>query len=219
MGYVVSLFLGTFILEDAALVTALALVRQGVLPISVAFAAVFSGIVIGDLALYFLGRSLRRAGRGGRRFQRLRSRWLAKIELREANMVSDSESVNRHFDPLIFISRVLPGTRLPTYLAAGFFQVSCLRFTVLTVLSVGLWVGLVFSGGAVIQVFVKDHIFLSVCGLLLSLVVFRWLVRNLKDRWTRRAFFQSWRKWSHFEFWPAWFFYIPIAPYYIYLSI
>lgn len=41
----------------------------------------------------------------------------------------------------------------------------------------------------------------------------------LKNEWSLKAAKYSWRKWLHFEFWPAWFFYLPIIPYYLFLSI
>ena len=49
------LFFGTYLLEDAALASALALVSRGSLPTLWAFLACFLGISSGDLLLYGLG--------------------------------------------------------------------------------------------------------------------------------------------------------------------
>jgi len=54
---------------------------------------------------------------------------------------------------------------------------------------------------------------------LLGLQCLKSLVPRLLDHWDRRALLHSWRQWNHFEFWPACVFYIPLVPYYLYLSV
>src|SRR5215469_3008041 len=116
-----SLFLATFVLEDAAAVGAGLLLATGGISWPAAFAACFLGIWAGDAGLYALARY---AGRGW--FER--SRWR-----RFAPRVAESE---RWFadrgTPILIFSRLLPGARLPTYLAAGFLRLPLPRFLFVT---------------------------------------------------------------------------------------
>jgi membrane protein DedA with SNARE-associated domain len=52
-----AIIVGTFILEDAATVVAAMQVDDHALPLWLALAALYAGIVLGDLGLYGLGRS------------------------------------------------------------------------------------------------------------------------------------------------------------------
>lgn len=45
------------------------------------------------------------------------------------------------------------------------------------------------------------------------------MIKKLTDPWSRLAYMHSWRQWLHFEFWPGWFFYIPVVPMYLFLSV
>lgn len=55
MSYFVSIFFGTFLLEDVALTSALLLVAQQKMTLASAMSACFLGISIGDMLLYGLG--------------------------------------------------------------------------------------------------------------------------------------------------------------------
>ena len=55
MAVFLTIFAGTFLLEDVALASSLALVANGKMSMMTAFWACFLGIGIGDLGLYFLG--------------------------------------------------------------------------------------------------------------------------------------------------------------------
>ena len=101
-------FLGTFILEDVAAVGAGLLLATGDISWPAAFIACFLGIWMGDAGLYALARY---AGRG----------WFERSSLRRfASKVSNSERwFAERGTPILIFSRVLPGARLPTYLAAG----------------------------------------------------------------------------------------------------
>src|SRR3974377_159674 len=116
-----SFFLATFVLEDVAAVGAGLLLATGGISWPAAFVACFSGIWAGDAGLYALARY---AGRG----------WFERSSLRRfAPKVAESERwfAERGTRILIF-SRLLPGARLPTYLAAGFLRLPLPRFLVVT---------------------------------------------------------------------------------------
>ena len=106
-----ALFLSTFVLEDVAAIGAGLLLATGVLAWPLAFGACFLGIWIGDAGLYGLARLIGR-------------NWFERTSLRRfSGRVEQSE---RWFadrgDSILVFSRLLPGARLPTYLAAGFLR-------------------------------------------------------------------------------------------------
>src|SRR5262245_36842675 len=117
----VSLFLATFVLEDAAAIGAGLLIAAGLISWPAAFISCFFGIWAGDAGLYALARC------GGRRwFERSRfERYSDRVVQSEAWFAKRGTSI------LIF-SRMLPGARLPTYLAAGFLRLPLNRFLLVT---------------------------------------------------------------------------------------
>src|SRR3954468_18850972 len=121
-------FAATFILEDVATVGAGLLLATGAITWPAAFAACFLGIWMGDAGLYALARY---AGRG----------WFERSSLRRfASKVSDSErSFAERGTPILLFSRILPGARLPAYLAAGFLRVPLARFLLITGIAASVW--------------------------------------------------------------------------------
>lgn len=208
MNYFWSIFLGTFVLEDLALVSALSLIAKGQMHFISGFLACFLGIAVGDLLLYFLGRYASKFGIE----KHIHKNKKIKLTL---NTMKNSQFLNY----MIFISRMIPGTRLPTYIGAGLIGYSIVKFFVLTVISVGLWVALALAAGQTLNYLFMDHLLLSLFGFFIFLMIFKSLVPILTNKWTRKAFFQSWRKWQSFEFWPSWFFYIPLVFWYLFLSL
>ena len=86
-----------------------------------AFTACFLGIWLGDAGLYALARF---AGRG----------WFERSSWRKFSpQVARSEKwFAERGAPILIFSRFVPGTRLPTYLAAGFLRVPAGRFLLIT---------------------------------------------------------------------------------------
>lgn len=114
-------FLGTFVLEDAAAISAGLLIAAGLLAWPVAFAACFLGIWAGDVGLYAFART---AGRKAFEWSSLR---------RFSGRVGQSERWFAARGPVLLISsRVIPGARLPTYLAAGFLRLPFNQFLAVT---------------------------------------------------------------------------------------
>ena len=101
-------FLATFVLEDVAAVGAGLLLASGGISWPASFIACFLGIWMGDAGLYALARY---AGRG----------WFERSSLgRFTAKVAESERwFAERGTPILIFSRLVPGARLPTYLAAG----------------------------------------------------------------------------------------------------
>ena len=92
--------------EDAAAVASGTLVAARQIPFATAFVGLALGIALGDLLFFAIGRF------AGSRFVRPGSRAASRVER--------AASVFRRFGPLVIVgARCLPGSRLPTYVAAG----------------------------------------------------------------------------------------------------
>lgn len=121
-----AIFLATFILEDVATVGAAILAAEGVLPPSLALAALFAGIFLGDLSLFALGRLARSSPRaqafvGSERLDRGRA-WL-----------------QRRYILALVTARFIPGMRLPTFAASGFLNLPFRTFLLVTVIAAFVW--------------------------------------------------------------------------------
>src|SRR5207247_3637112 len=73
-----------------------------------------------------------------------KSRWIARF--------ADAEAIewcrtrfNDHASLKLLASRLVPGTRLPTYLAAGLLSMPLTRFALVTGLAAILWIGGIFA--------------------------------------------------------------------------
>src|SRR5262245_50373985 len=104
----VGFFLATFVLEDVAAVGAGLLLATGSISWPSAFAACFLGIWMGDAGLYVLARY---AGRS----------WFERSLLRRftAKVAESERWFTERGTRILIFSRLVPGARLPTYLAAG----------------------------------------------------------------------------------------------------
>jgi len=208
MSYFLSIFLGTFVLEDLALASSVALISDNKMSLIMAFWACFLGISLGDLGLYVLGFAGASFGLEKRwSFLKKHHQTLAKMRRSQA------------LTSAIVISRLIPGTRLPTYVSAGFLRFPFLKFFWLTLGSVGLWVLTALIAGQSLQYFLMDRWFLILVCLLVILGWIKNIVPQLTDVWLRKALRHTWRRWLYFEFWPPLLFYLPIVPIYIYLWI
>jgi len=126
---VASIAVATLVSEDLASIAAGMLSGRGTIAFGWALAGAFLGIFIGDLLLYLLGRI------GGHGLLRRRPfRWI----LDEEQIVQAEELFENYGAALIFMSRVLPGSRLPIYAAAGVLRYPLWRFALFMFLAGGL---------------------------------------------------------------------------------
>ena len=124
--------LGTFVLEDAATVFAAMDVQVGRVPLIVGLGSLYVGIVLGDVGLYGLGHLAGRVGWA--------RRWVPQEKAR-----SSRDWIQSNLVRTVFISRFLPGARLPTYTACGFLGVDLGRFTLAAVGATLIWTSLLFG--------------------------------------------------------------------------
>lgn len=206
------LFLLSFFSEDAAVLGGgfLALMNMGAA--SAAFLACLLGIWIGDLGLYYLAM---RFGRpcvdrlcGNRRLTR------EKLERSE-------RWFRRHGFLALALCRVVPGTRLPTYLTAGLLRMPPARFACISGALAALWVMAVFVavfqfGKAAPGLFHAFHLPTALVAVIIAVTV---AVLSFRANLLRHLGGAPWvQRWSQWEFWPAWLFYLPVAFHYVRLA-
>ncbi len=128
----VLVILATFVLEDAATVLAAMHAQSGAVSIPLALGALYAGIVLGDLGLYGLGRLSATVPAV--------ARWVPPQRMRQGR-----EWLDGRVFQVVFISRFIPGARLPTYTACGFLRAGAGRFALAAVVATLIWTSLLFG--------------------------------------------------------------------------
>src|SRR5437870_5808693 len=131
----------SFISEDAATISSALSIFGGPISWPLGFAACFAGIWLGDLGLYSLARCL------GKPI--LQSRWVARLA-DPATIECCQKKFNERGSMALLASRFVPGTRLPTYLAAGLLSMPVARFALVTAFAALLWIGGIFAIAALL---------------------------------------------------------------------
>lgn len=207
-------FLATFVLENAAAVGAGLLLAAGSISWPAAFTACFLGIWLGDAGLYALARF---AGRGW--FERSAWRKFSPRVARSEKWFAERGT------PILIFSRFAPGTRLPTYLAAGFLRVPAARFLLITGFAAFGWTFVILLltqtfGTRLLQwlgACKASGLMLIGAGLLLFVSL--QLLRRAFVDFDSRKFAARLGRWRHWEFWPGWLFYPPVVTYYLWLAL
>lgn len=140
-----AIILGTFILEDAATVLAAMQAESETIATGLALVSLYVGIVLGDLGLYGLGRLA--AGFSWAR------RWVP-----EKRVLHGRQWVEQHVFRVVFVSRFLPGARLPTYTACGFLGASFTRFALAATLATLIWTSLLFGVSLHVGKVLMEHL-------------------------------------------------------------
>ncbi len=193
-----SVFLLTFAYEDGATLLAATLVAAGRLDTRLGLASAFLGVWIGDLGLYLLGSHVGRKAAA--------SRW--SRGLFSSDSLRKAENWFARRGPLALImSRFLPGSRLPLYIAAGALRLPARRFSTITGVCAAVWVAAIFVTWRFAPKFSGTRpSWVWTAGLLLLPLVISRGVAPLG-----RQLLKLWRKYRRWEFWPAWAFYPPVA--------
>jgi pimeloyl-ACP methyl ester carboxylesterase/membrane protein DedA with SNARE-associated domain len=220
IGFVVLLLLiaaATLISEDLTCIATGLLVSRGAIGFLPATLACLVGIVGGDLLLYAAGRFLGRPA-----LIRRPLRWF----LTDADVARTSAWFVRKGPALVLTTRFIPGTRLPTYLAAGVLHTRFLPFFGFFLLAALLWtpllVGLaVLYGETVLTAFhaYRRWSFPVVIVSALALLVVMKLVVPLFSWRGRRLLLSRWRRLARWEFWPMGAFYPPVVLYILWLGL
>lgn len=211
-----ALALATLVSEDLACIAAGLLVAAGKLAFGPAVAACFAGIFIGDLLLVGAGRVL---GRG------VLTRWPLRGRVSEAAVTRAERWFSERGAWVILASRFMPGTRLPTYVAAGVLRMPWGKFALWFALACALWTPLLVGAAALAGNAVRGwfHVWTQAVGWMIAAGVFVWLVAKIGVQaatWRgRRLLLGKWRRLTRWEFWPRWALYPPVVVYCVWLAV
>jgi len=121
-----AIIVGTFILEDAATLLAAMQVATGGVSLGVALGALYTGIVLGDLGLYGLGRLS------------VTNAWARRL-VPQRRQDMGREWASRRMIPIVLVTRFVPGLRLPTYTTLGYLRAPVRRFALAAILATLIW--------------------------------------------------------------------------------
>ncbi len=126
------LFFLPFIQEDVAVVSAATASLHGAAPVGAIFAVILVGLTASDVWKYWIGHFARRHA------------WAHKFAEKPGVSVA-GDLIRTELLKTLFAARYIPGTRVPTYVACGFFKTPYPRFVLLVVFTALTYVSISFA--------------------------------------------------------------------------
>lgn len=207
----VLLALGTLVSEDLACIAAGMLAGGGGLTYLEGMVACLVGIFVGDLLLFGAGRLVGKPALGHPPLS-----WV----LSEQGVERSQRWLRRRGAVLILATRFVPGSRLPTYVAAGMLGerlgALVMYFGLAAVLWTPLFVGVAYYAGGAVLNWVKVYEQWALHGVLVLIVGLYGFVHGVLPllSWKgRRLLLGRWRRLTHWEFWPRTVMYVPVLGY------
>lgn len=212
----VAIVLGTFVSEDLTCVAAGLAAATGRISGLDAIGAAALGIWLGDLGLYLAGKFI-----GKPALARAPLRWF----VHEEGVQQSAQWFKSKGSVVILLGRFVPGTRLPTYFAAGLLEVGFWRFSGYALLAVAIWapllgLGAMWLGREIlpwIELYETWGLVLLAGALALYFIALKFIVPAFTWR-GRRMIVSRWRRMTRWEFWPPWMFYPPVLAYVAWLA-
>lgn len=209
--------LTTFVSEDLASIGAGLMAARGTFTFLQATGAALAGIVLGDMALYAAGRWV-----GRPLVSRAPFSWFVSSEkLSVGEKWFDEKGIRA-----VLIARFIPGTRLPTYVAAGVLKAPFFKFFGYFLVAALLWtpaiVGASMYLGRSVLVYYEAfeaYAIWVVLGLALVLLIGFRIVPLLLSHQGRRRLAGQWMRLTQWEFWPPWLFYPPVLLWCAWLAV
>ena len=209
--------LGTLVSEDATCIATGLLIQRGHVGITSGILACLSGIYLGDLGLWALGRLC-----GGAALQ-----WPWAARRLSHQSVGDARAwLERHAAGAIVSSRFLPGTRFALYVVAGILRLPVSVFALWSLIAAVLWTPtLVLLTAALGEAFVArvsplvGHGWLVSLGVAVVTLSALHLARRLARNGAATRMVARLARWSRWEFWPTWLFYLPVTIYIGWLAL
>ena len=211
------IILSTLLSEDLACIGAGLLVAHGLLSYASAALAAFIGIFVGDLLLYAAGRFIGRPA-----LRRAPFRWFVK----EGAIQDSADWFARRGPIVILASRFVPGSRLPTYFTAGLLRQHFWKYLAYFFVAGALWSPLLVWLASVLgeraMDLLREYKAYTLGGLVAVLLAIWLVVELLVPLFTfrgRRLLHGRWQRLRHCEFWSTRTLYIPLAPWFVWLSV
>ncbi|MCD8204237.1 MAG: alpha/beta fold hydrolase, partial [Coprobacillus sp.] len=215
----VIIFACTFVAEDPTCLATGLLVAQGLVDFFPATLACLLGIFIGDLSLYMIGRCL---GRPILRKPPLK--WF--VSEQQIDEMSERFSKNPRGLAIIVSSRFIPGSRVPTFIAAGIMKLNWHKLFILFFVAAALWTPPLILiaekvGAGVIEQFKEWHHAAAwiVIGAIVALYLATHYIFPAFTWRGRRRHVMTRRQITRHEFWPHFILCIPVAAQYLWLSL
>ena len=211
---VLAVVLATFVSEDLTCVAVGLLAAAGRVDLPIGLAGCLLGIVLGDLGVWAVGRV------AGRRV--LRWQWGRKL-LSGERLAELDGLLCRHGGRAAVVSRFLPGTRVPLFLAAGVLGACWWRFLGWAVVAAAVWTPLVvlivaLVGESVVGPLAQSGWVVVPAAAVVLLLGLR-AGPGLLTRAGRRRLAVRLARLRRHEFWPPWLFYLPLVPWYAWLMV
>ena len=127
-----AIFALPFLQEDAAVIGAATASMLGLAPTSYLIVAIMAGLIASDAWKYWIGRL-------ARRYQ-----WAHKFAEKPGVSVA-GDLVRKEFVQTMLTARFVPGTRIPTYVACGFFKAPYGRYLIVLATTAALYVTIMFT--------------------------------------------------------------------------
>jgi membrane protein DedA with SNARE-associated domain len=135
------LILTTLISEDLACIAGGLLVASGIIGFHYALLGCFIGILTADVLIYWMGRWI-----GTPILKWIPFRWfISENDIQRAKEMFEFRGAE-----IIFVTRFLPGTRMPTYLAAGMLKTSFVSFFAYFFIAIAIWTPMLVGISALI---------------------------------------------------------------------
>lgn len=201
--------LGTLLSEDLACIGAALAAAQGAMSLPLALSSAAFGVWIGDAMLWAIGKTARGA---------VPERGLMRRLVDPGTLERCRQGFSKSRFWWILLTRVLPGSRTPTYILAGALGVPFSWFGPVTALCVAVWTPLLFFVAHALgdqALLAAERFGASAWTALLCTAALLWLLVRVALpclRWEgRRRLVGRWRRLWRWEFWPAWCVYPPIV--------
>lgn len=127
-----SVFLGPFVQEDAAVIWAASLSAADHDHFPVIFGVILCGLFMSDIWKYWIGRAAHTSSR-------------ARAFAEREHVMELRGSVKRNLMITLMTARFLPLARIPVYVACGYFKVSYARFCVMIFTTALIYCVVIFS--------------------------------------------------------------------------
>ncbi len=162
----ITIFALPFLQEDVAVIAAATASLTGAGSVGVLFLVILFGLTASDVWKYWVGWFARRHS------------WAHRFAEKPGVSVA-GELVKTEIYKTLLAARFIPGTRIPTYVACGFFESPYLRFVLMVMSTAFLYVLIMFSlfhfVGEVAGEQAKIALPLIAVGLIAAYIISRWL--------------------------------------------
>ena len=166
-----ALFLTPFLQEDFGVILAAAASLAGAAPTAFLAAAILTGLIASDAWKYWIGRL-------ARRYQ-----WAHKFAEKPGVSIA-GDLIRKEFMQTMLTARFVPGTRIPTYIAAGFFKAHYPKYILTLAFTASFYICVVFGLFHTVGMVAGEEAIawlpFAAIAIVISYILFRWINHRRK---------------------------------------